>query len=95
MSDEQNMGLLQLALQRSVVIRAVRIAAVVGLVLAIINHGDKLISGEVTAVTAFKMGLTFLVPYCVSTFSSVLAIRERLQLINPAEGQTPIQGRRL
>lgn len=57
----------------------------VGVVLVLINHGDKLASGQITALTVFKMGLTFFVPYCVSTFSSVLAIRERLQLINPAE----------
>lgn len=85
MADKQDLGLLHLALQRSVVVRALRIAAVVGVVLALINHGDKLATGQVTALMAFKMGLTFLVPYCVSTFSSVLAIRERLQLINPAE----------
>lgn len=86
MTDELGLSVLQLALQRSVVVRALRIAAVVGVVLALINHGDKLVTGQVTAPTAFKMGLTFLIPYCVSTFSSVIAIRERLQLINSVEG---------
>jgi Mg/Co/Ni transporter MgtE len=69
------------ALQRSVVIRALRISVVVGVVLAIINHGDKLITGQLNAITAFKIALTFAVPYCVSTFSSVLAVRERLQMV--------------
>ncbi|MFY0647638.1 hypothetical protein [Sulfitobacter geojensis] len=58
----------------------------VDVVLTMINRGDKLVTGQINALTAFKIGLTFLVPYCVSMFSSVLAMRERLQLINPAEG---------
>ena len=85
MTNERDLSVVQLALQTSVVVRAFRIAAVVGVVLALINHGDKLVTGQITTLSALKMGLTFLVPYCVSTFSSVLAIRERLQLINPDE----------
>ena len=79
----QNTSFLHIATQRSVVIRAARIAAVVGLILAIINHGDTIVSGEVTTATVFKIVLTFLVPFGVSTFSSVLAVRERMQMIEP------------
>jgi len=71
-----------LARQPSVVRRASKIALIVGIVLACINHGDAIISGTLTATGFLKIIVTFCVPYCVSTYSSVLAIRERSQLID-------------
>lgn len=70
------MGILQIATTRSVAIRAARVASVVGVVLAFLNHGDRLLMGNVDSGTMLKIALTFLVPYCVSTYSSVLAVRE-------------------
>jgi hypothetical protein len=64
-----------IALQPSVARRALKVALLVGCILALINHGDRLLSGEVTPAEWLKIGLTFLVPYCVSTFASVQAIR--------------------
>ena len=61
---------------RSVVRRAFRIALIVGTVLALINHGDKILGFNLTAVDLAKIALTFLVPYCVSTISSVQAMRQ-------------------
>ena len=68
---------LRLALQPSVVKRALKYAVVVGLVLITINHGDALLQGQITRARLLKMGLTVLVPYVVSTLSSVGALRER------------------
>ena len=71
---------LDVARERAVVLRACKFALVVGAVLIAINHGDALASGELGARRLFKMGLTVLVPYVVSTLSSVgatLALRER------------------
>lgn len=65
----------RLAFSRSVVRRAACIAAVVGSILAVINHGDSILSGSLTAAQVWKIGLTYLVPYTVSTLSSVGAIR--------------------
>jgi len=45
-------------------------------VLIAINHGDALLRGEIDAGRLLKMGLTVLVPYTVSTLSSVGAILE-------------------
>jgi hypothetical protein len=73
---------LELALQASVVKRAVGYAVVVGTILITINHGDAILRGDVTRWRLFKMGLTVLVPYVVSTLSSVGALRERS---NPQE----------
>ena len=67
---------LRLALQPSVIKRAVKYAVVVGIVLIAINHSDAILQGEVTRDRLFKMALTVLVPYVVSTLSSVGALRE-------------------
>jgi hypothetical protein len=68
---------LRLALQPSVVKRALKYAIIVGMVLISINHGDAILDGNVSGGRVFKMALTVLVPYVVSTLSSVGALRER------------------
>lgn len=70
-------GFFEIAFQGAVVKRAARVAVVVGIVLGLLNHGDAIFAGTVTAVQFAKIALTFLVPFSVSTYSSVLAIRER------------------
>ena len=64
-----------LAFSGSVVRRALLYAVVVGAILITINQGDALLRSEIDAPRLFKMGLTVLVPYTVSTLSSVSAIR--------------------
>ncbi len=64
------------ALQASVVRRALKYAVVVGAILITINHGDAILRGDVHGIRLFKMGLTVTVPYLVSTFSSVGALRQ-------------------
>ena len=66
---------LSVALERSIVLRACKYAVVVGAVLITINHGDALLAGDVAPERWWKMGLTVLVPYTVSTLSSVGALR--------------------
>ena len=69
---------LSIACERSVVLRASKYAVVVGAVLITINHGDALLAGELGPGRLLKMSLTVLVPYVVSTLSSVgatLALR--------------------
>lgn len=67
---------LRLAARPSVVRRALRTAAVIGTLLIVINHGDALLHGHIDAPRMLKMSLTVLVPYWVSTSSSVAALRE-------------------
>ncbi|MEP3296491.1 MAG: nitrate/nitrite transporter NrtS [Pseudoruegeria sp.] len=71
-----DLGFWDIALSRLVVKRATRIALVVGTVLATINHGDRLMYADLNFAMIVKILLTFCVPYSVSTYSSVLAIRE-------------------
>jgi hypothetical protein len=63
------------AVQLNTVRRALAYALVVGGILIAINHGDALLAGEISVGRVLKMALTALVPYCVSTASSVSAIR--------------------
>ncbi len=66
---------LRVSLEPAVRRRALGYAVVVGAVLIAINHGDALLRGEVGGTRLLRMGLTVMVPYLVSTFSSVGAIR--------------------
>jgi hypothetical protein len=65
----------RMATRPSVVRRALGYAIVVGSILIAINHGDAILAGTVDSNRIFKMALTVLVPYCVSTLSSVGALR--------------------
>jgi hypothetical protein len=67
---------LRIAASASVRRRALRVAGVVGAILLAINHGDAILHGDVPPVRLLRMALTLIVPYLVSTFSSVGAIRE-------------------
>ncbi len=55
--------------------RALAYGVVVGAILIAINHGDALLRGDIDDVRILKMIITPLVPYVVSTLSSVGAIR--------------------
>jgi hypothetical protein len=46
--------------------RTASIAAVVGVVLTLINQADVFLRGGATGLTWVKVGLNFLVPFCVS-----------------------------
>lgn len=66
-----------LAFSRSVVKRSLKYAVVVGLILILINHSDAIFHGTVTSTRFLRMLLTVLVPYTVSTLSSVGALLEK------------------
>ena len=76
---------LTIATDPSVVRRAAKIALIVGVILALINHGHLLIAGDVDAGTMARIALTFFVPYSVSTYSSVQAVRDRMQMLESRE----------
>lgn len=62
---------LQRALLPAVMARAARIAIVVGTILNLINHYDLLFGTALTPSAMVQVGLTYLVPYCVSTHGQV------------------------
>lgn len=57
--------------------RAFRVAIIVAPILIIINHHDALMGFKFTSVLVYKSLLTFLVPYCVSAYSSARAYSEK------------------
>ena len=65
-----------IAFRKDVFFRAFKMALIVGIVLAIINHGDHIFLGTMTVTNWIKILITFCVPFCVSTISSVLAIKK-------------------
>ncbi len=59
------------AARPDVVRRSVKVCLLVGTLLVVINYTDRAVNGDLTALDALKMLLTYAVPYCVSTFVSV------------------------
>ncbi|MCW5773110.1 MAG: nitrate/nitrite transporter NrtS [Rhodospirillaceae bacterium] len=57
--------------ERGIVRRSLVIAAIVGTILNLINQGDALLGG--LPLVAWKLVLTYCVPYCVSTYGAVTA----------------------
>ncbi len=79
---------IRLACSRSVVLRGLKYAAVVGAILVAINHWDALLAGELGTGRLWKIGLTVCVPYLVSTFSSVGALRQAARAARDSDGDT-------
>ena len=67
---------LRLSINPSTVRRAFLTALVVGFVLITINYGSIILAGKVTTECVIRMCLTVMVPYIVSTVSSVATRRE-------------------
>ncbi len=67
---------LLLAADPTVVRRGLAFSAIVGTVLVAVNHGDALLQGDISLMRAVKILVTMLIPYCVSTISSVGAMQE-------------------
>ncbi len=63
-----------LAWQTDVRIRALKVAAVVGSLLVLINQSDAVVSGQLTTNQLLQILLTYCVPYSVSTYSSIKAL---------------------
>jgi hypothetical protein len=62
-----------LAIERNTFIRAVRVGIIVGIVLNLINNPGLIYLHSFNNVSYGRVILTFLVPYFVSTYSSVMS----------------------
>ena len=65
---------ISIAVRRDIVINSLKICAVVGTILVLINYFDQLLSGNLSKLDYIKMLLTYCVPYCVSTYASVSVV---------------------
>lgn len=84
---------LRLAASPQVRNRALRYVVVVGSILITINHGDAILRGDLPPDRLLRMGLTLLVPYLVSTFSSVGAMMQMRKGGTDARTHTDLHGR--
>lgn len=66
-----------IATRPAIVKRSVRVALVVGTALTLINQGGRLLALDIDAPTLARIVLTYIVPYCVSTWAAVGALHER------------------
>ncbi|HSH37370.1 MAG TPA: nitrate/nitrite transporter NrtS [Chthoniobacterales bacterium] len=64
--------------------RSIKVAIVVGTILAVVNHYDAILSGTFSTRTVVQIAVTYLVPFCVSTFASALQARH-IELNSRAE----------
>lgn len=77
LSEAEAPSFFVIALSMQVVSGALKVALIVGTILAIINHGDKILALSLTDQDILKIILTYCVPYCVSTWSAVRAIKTK------------------
>ena len=62
-------------MRRDVVLRGLKVGGIVGTLLVVINQGDLVLTGQLSTDAMWKIPMTYLVPYCVSTYASVSTIR--------------------
>lgn len=63
--------IIKIASSRTLLLKAIKIAFFVGIILNLINQGNAIISLEFEKLSIFKLLLTFLVPFCVSMYTAV------------------------
>ncbi len=69
----------EIALSANVIARALKVSLVVGTALNLINQGESLIAVDFANLHFVKLGLTYLVPYGVTTYTST-AIKVEFQI---------------
>ena len=62
------LGWWRYVLYRPIVIRSLKIAAVVGTVLVAVNFGDRLLDSTMPVIEWIRAALNYVVPYCVATY---------------------------
>ncbi len=63
------------ATRPSVIKSSLAVAVFVGIILNLINQGDAIFGDK--PLILWKLLLTFCVPYCVSTYGAVMALRSK------------------
>lgn len=62
--------------------RTIAVALIVGTVLFCINQVDVVATGHASAMTWLKVGLTYLVPFCVSNYGVVVGHVARPRVVS-------------
>jgi len=69
--------LIAYCLERPTLFFSLKMALVVGTLLAVINHGQAIVTGHFTSDRLLPMLLTYCVPFAVSLFSQIQGKRQR------------------
>ena len=64
-----------IAFRKDVFLRAFKMALIVGIILAIINHGDHIFLGTMTVTNWTKILITFCVPFLFQLFPLFLLLK--------------------
>lgn len=71
--------LLKIVFSKQVVKTAVKLSIIVGTILGLINHGSDILANTLSTSQRIQILVTYLVPYSVSTYSSVCAIKKHIE----------------
>ena len=77
MSEAGRASALELTFRWPVLFTGLKVSAVVGSVLNLINQGDAIAAGG--PIDWMKLGLTYIVPFCVTLYGAYSAHRSALQ----------------
>lgn len=67
-------------LERPTLLFSIKMALVVGTLLAVINHGQAIVTGHFTSDRLLPMLLTYCVPFAVAMYSQIQGKRQRDRL---------------
>jgi hypothetical protein len=77
--------------ERDTLVRSIKTALVIGTILAIINHGQELLTGRFSLQWVVPMLITYLVPFAVATYGQIQGKRQRDRLHVSNENTTQIE----
>jgi len=60
----------EIAVSKAIVLRAIKVALIVGTALNLINQGSIIVSLDIEDLSLVKFALTYLVPYSVTTYTA-------------------------
>jgi len=66
---------LSIAFSREIYTTSIKVSLLVGTLLVLINHSTAVFNASLTTENMLQIVLTYLVPYCVSTYSAVKVLR--------------------
>ena len=73
-------SIISYCLERATLLFSIKMALIVGTILALINHGQAMVTGHFTFDQLVPLLITYCVPFIVSMYSQVQGKRERDRL---------------
>ncbi len=77
---ESQRALIVYCFERATLLFSIKMALIVGTLLAVINHGQAIVTGHFTSDRLLPMLLTYCVPFSVAMYSQIQGKRQRDRL---------------